>query len=379
MVRSTRRALLGTGCVLALPCAPAAAIVGGGDAPAGTYDAVARVVIDDGGGCGGTLIAPSWVLSAGHCASITGGIEGTPVSQPPGGVKVTLGTTRTDGTGGWRYGVDEVTLSPSYLATRGHDVALLHLSMPAGMTPVRIAGASGAGLWRPGVMATIAGFGRTREDGENPVHMQVADVPIVADATCARAYPTTFETTTQLCAGYPQGGTDSCQGDSGGPLFGRDGAGTLKLVGVTSYGEGCARAGRYGIYARVADSALREWIRAVVPEAIDDAATAPAPSHTPATTSAPAGARRLRIVRMRALKAGGVRLTVVVPVSGRLLVRWKAGVTRGSRWATVRAGRRSLRLNVPRRARRVYVRATLTPADGARSSLAAAAVLRVAR
>jgi secreted trypsin-like serine protease len=56
-----------------------------------------------------------------------------------------------------------------------------------------------------------------------------------------------------VCAGYPQGGTDTCQGDSGGPLFGRTAAGDLKVVGATSFGEGCARAGKPGVYARVAD------------------------------------------------------------------------------------------------------------------------------
>ena len=66
-----------------------------------------------------------------------------------------------------------------------------------------------------------------------------------------------------------QGGTDTCQGDSGGPLFGRTAASDLKVVGATSFGEGCARAGKPGVYARVADTALREWIRSVAPDAVD--------------------------------------------------------------------------------------------------------------
>ena len=72
-----------------------------------------------------------------------------------------------------------------------------------------------------------------------------------------------------LCAGYPQGGTDTCQGDSGGPLFGRDGSGALKVIGATSFGEGCAQPGKPGVYARVGDSVLREWIRSVAPAGVD--------------------------------------------------------------------------------------------------------------
>ena len=72
-----------------------------------------------------------------------------------------------------------------------------------------------------------------------------------------------------VCAGFPEGGVDTCQGDSGGPMFGRDAAGALKVVGATSFGEGCARPGKPGVYARVADDVLREWIRGVSPAGVD--------------------------------------------------------------------------------------------------------------
>ena len=117
-------------------------------------------------------------------------------------------------------------------------------------------------------MATIAGWGTTSEGGDTPDTLQEAQVPVTTDATCAGAY-SDFDPATMVCAGYPQGGTDTCQVDSGGPLFGRTAAGDLKVVGATSFGEGCARAGKPGVYARVADTALREWIRSQAPAGVD--------------------------------------------------------------------------------------------------------------
>src|SRR3954454_21815188 len=247
-------ALLATLAIGAASAPGASAIVGGSNAPAGTYDAVANVNIAQLFGCTGTLIAPQWVLSAGHCGSITGGTGvGTPVGWPAVTVTATVGTTDASGKGGEKLTVDRVVLSPSYLATDGNDISLLHVSKASIETPVKIAGTGSNALWAAGVKETIAGFGVTSEGGSAPDVMQVAQVPIVADADCAKVY-SGFEDKTQICPGYPQGGVDTCQGRSGGPLFGHDSVGALKVVGATSYGNGCARPNTPGVYARVSDT-----------------------------------------------------------------------------------------------------------------------------
>lgn len=256
---------------LAAGASPAAAIVGGTAVPAGKYPSTANITIAAAFGCTGTLIAPTWVLTAGHCGSVTGGTGvATPVSFPGAAFDVTVGTTAANGAGGEKLSVAQAYIPTSYVLTQGSDVTLLKLSKPAQTAPTPVAGAPLRSIWAAGVSTEIVGFGVTSENGSAPDTMQQASVPIIADATCSAQVGSSFENQTQLCAGYPQGGTDTCQGDSGGPMYSHNAAGALRVVGATSYGQGCAEAGHPGVYARVADTQLREWIRGLAPAAISD-------------------------------------------------------------------------------------------------------------
>jgi secreted trypsin-like serine protease len=225
-------------------------------------------------GCTGTLIAPQWVMTAGHCGSATGsltqGAVPSPVAWPPKAYEVVLGSVYADGHGGETHAVTEVVVEPDYLVTNGagSDVTLMKLDKPSAIGPMRIAAVGERSSWAPGVLATIAGFGATSSDGsEMPDRMQSAKVPVTTDEECAKDYDDgSFDPKTMVCAGYPQGGTDTCGGDSGGPLLAPV-RGGFRLAGATSFGDGCAEAGKPGVYARVAEGPIRDWLKAAVPEA----------------------------------------------------------------------------------------------------------------
>jgi trypsin len=253
-----------TATALALAASPSSAVVGGTDAGPNEFPAVAEITF---GAflCTGTLIAPNTVLSAGHCGSITGAAVASPASWPPQLIDVRIGSNKP-GQGEQRP-VQSVTLNPNYLLTSGYDISLLKLSSTSTKAPAKVAGTSEGSLWTPGTLETIVGWGATEEGGDLPDTLQKGQVPITTDAYCAGAY-SDFDPNTMVCAGFPQGGVDTCQGDSGGPMFGKTSTGVLRVVGATSFGEGCARPNKPGVYARVADTVLREWIRSQAPDGV---------------------------------------------------------------------------------------------------------------
>ena len=251
---------------LATTATPSSAIVGGEDAPAGAYPSIAEITFGKSFLCTGTLIAPTWVLSAGHCSSATAGTTGSLVTWPAPLIDVHVGGTQPGA--GELVPVARVVGHPDYLLGSGYDVTLLELSRPAASAPTRWP--NDTALWAPGTLESIAGWGTTTEGGDTPDRLQHAQVPVTTDAYCGGAYDD-FDAATMVCAGFPAGGVDTCQGDSGGPLFGRTATGALKVVGATSFGEGCARPGKPGVYARVADDLLRGWIAGHAPAGVDRA------------------------------------------------------------------------------------------------------------
>jgi secreted trypsin-like serine protease len=292
-VSVTAAALLGAA------AAPSSAVVGGSDASPGEYPSVAEITFGP-FLCTGTLITPTWVLTAGHCSNITAGTVASPASWPPQLISVRVGGVTQDD--GERRSVSRVVMHPDYLLTSGYDISLLQLSSSSTIAPTQVAGASERGIWTAGTLETIVGWGVTSEGGSLPNRLQEAQVPITTDAYCGGAY-SDFDPRTMVCAGFPEGGVDTCQGDSGGPMFGRTSGGALRVVGTTSFGEGCARPGKPGVYGRVADDTLRPWIEANAAGGVSTASsTTTSTTTTTSTRRAKRRAAKRRVAaRQRAL------------------------------------------------------------------------------
>ncbi|CAG9579619.1 unnamed protein product [Danaus chrysippus] len=108
--------------------------------------------------------------------------------------------------------------------------------------------------------AVVAGWGTTEEGGSVSSTLQAVKVPIISNEECRKTDYKNRITDNMLCAGEQEGGRDACQGDSGGPLHViEEGTGKHSIVGVVSWGEGCARPNKPGVYSRV--NRYLTWIK----------------------------------------------------------------------------------------------------------------------
>jgi trypsin len=201
--------------------------------------------------CGGSIIGDQWVLTAAHCVER---------ATKPSEVRVKAAVTNLSD-GGWSEIVRIVIHEHYDRKTHEHDVALIKT---AALSEGRVIPLVTADQRIPSSQPLeVTGWGATSEGGDESRHLLKATVPYTENVTCnaLSAYNGMIKPD-MLCAGYREGGVDSCQGDSGGPLvWRRPGAGPV-LVGVVSWGEGCARKLQYGVYSRV--SSYVDWIGRVV-------------------------------------------------------------------------------------------------------------------
>ena len=196
--------------------------------------------------CGGTLVKANMVVTAAHCSDFV----------TAGQVQVLTGTRNLDGTG-VRRNVTRIAIHPNWNpGTFDSDVAVWQLSTSATGIPLATL-ATGDGP--VGANLLVTGWGALTEGGSFPINLRKVSVPLFDRTDCNDANSYSGDITARmLCAGRTSGGIDSCQGDSGGPLT--RGTGNTILTGIVSWGIGCARPNLPGVYTRVSNTSIRNFI-----------------------------------------------------------------------------------------------------------------------
>merc|ERR1719447_2778906 len=215
--------------------------------------------------CGGTIVNKRFIITAAHCTEHQGATNTN--------VKVAIGEHNwcdglTNEGGSW-ISAKRVINHPNYHSANLHnDIAVLELSeditFTANIKPACLP--TSAAKDYSNLAATISGWGGTigYAPGDKPQQPQqctlkesVVKVLSPTSQKCS-SYLGTTTSTSKLCAWAE--GTDTCQGDSGGPLTVAEN-GKFVLIGVVSYGSGCAHT-TPGIYARV--QGFLPWIKSLI-------------------------------------------------------------------------------------------------------------------
>ncbi|KAL4717064.1 hypothetical protein ACJJTC_016951 [Scirpophaga incertulas] len=227
--------------------------------------------------CGGSLISSKFVVTAAHC-SMASDRDTSIIDVTPKIVRLGYNKISERSSNGQDAKIMKVITHPKYEPPKKYnDIALIELEKEVRFTmyvqpACLIVGPDDVLV---GQKAMLTGWGVT--DAADPTtspELQVAEISVLDSRLCDRLYRRSCSrhwcgmAENQLCAGVLDGGVDACQGDSGGPLQLKfnlprsNGENIYRLIGVTSFGIGCALPNYPGIYTRI--SSFLDWIEPIV-------------------------------------------------------------------------------------------------------------------
>nr|XP_021203806.2 trypsin isoform X1 [Bombyx mori] len=200
--------------------------------------------------CGGTILTEIWIISAAHCL----------LRHLVANLSIRLGSSWKSH-GGEMYDVKERLVHPSYLSSsKANDVGLLRLYSPLRFTnkilPLKLIDREKRLLANK--LAVVSGWGKIKEGGPSATYLQSSPIRTIPMKLCKRSALNrkAIDPASMFCAGsFIQSSPDACQGDSGGPV-----ALEGELIGVVSWGLGCARGNFPGVYTRLSHPAIWDWV-----------------------------------------------------------------------------------------------------------------------
>ncbi|XP_058466491.1 trypsin 3A1-like [Malaya genurostris] len=220
-------------------------IVGGVETAAHEYPWLAGLFRQGKLYCGASVLTKNYLITAAHCVNA---FEPSEIRVYLGGHNIAKDYTELRRV---KRIIDHENFD---IFTFNNDIALLELDKPLRYGPTIQPACLPDGSERDlsGSLGIVAGWGRIEEKQPPSKTLRSVVVPIWSQQQCLEAgYGSKKISDNMMCAGYHDGKKDACQGDSGGPMHKMGNAGSMEVIGVVSWGRGCARPNLPGIYTRI--------------------------------------------------------------------------------------------------------------------------------